>query len=381
MARRAAALAALCAAAAAASPCNGDADCHMAGRCVAGACQCEKGWGGADCGRLALGVSYPCGAGGLCMHGELDNKATWGANAVQGDDGRWHMYAAMFPNASLPAWRTDTRVAHAVADRPQGPYTGADVALGKRGPAGDSYWDSIMQINPVAQRAPDGTWLLYYTGASISNATSDLDCRSSPAADPTCMQRVGLATAPAPEGPWARRGAPIVNPGPAGSWDDLFTTNPTPYIYPNGSALLLYKARAIEDQGVMSTGVAFAEHWSGPYERRGGKIQNLSKICEDAGIYRSPSMGVFRILFHCGCTYRYMWSLNGLDWHGTTPEIPWCSFTFSDGTNGTVTRRERPQFVLGKDGHPTHLLNAVQPTQPTDPVRGTLSWTLATELH
>jgi hypothetical protein len=35
---------------------------------------------------------------------------------------------------------------------------------------------------------------------------------------------------------------PILSPSPVnGSWDHLFVTNPGPYIYPNGSALLIYK--------------------------------------------------------------------------------------------------------------------------------------------
>jgi hypothetical protein len=35
----------------------------------------------------------------------------------------------------------------------------------------------------------------------------------------------------------------------------------------NGSVLLVYKARSMADFGVMRTGVAFAEHRSGPYKR------------------------------------------------------------------------------------------------------------------
>eukprot|EP01062_Namystynia_karyoxenos_P061550 TRINITY_DN538_c0_g3_i1.p1 TRINITY_DN538_c0_g3~~TRINITY_DN538_c0_g3_i1.p1 ORF type:complete len:414 (+),score=135.02 TRINITY_DN538_c0_g3_i1:75-1244(+) len=365
---------------AAAAPCSSDADCHMAGRCAAGSCRCEKGWGGPDCGQLQLGGSGRCGTWGLCMHGEMDNVATWGGEAVQGDDGKWHLYVAAFPNSTLDSWLWKSRVLHAVADAPQGPYVGKDYALGPRGPRTDSYWDSLTQHNPAVQRAPDGTYLLYYMGDSQhANSSADtFDCHSGAENQPACMQRVGLATAPSPEGPWKRRDAPILPPGPPGQWDDLFTTNPTPHVFPNGSVLLVYKARSLEDQSVMSTGAAFAEHWEGPYVRRGGKISSLSAICEDAGIYYSPTMEVFRMILHCGCNYKYVWSRNGIDWHGTTPEIPWCNISFTDGTTGKVGRRERPKWVIGADGHPTHLLTAVQPIEAVDPVHGKNTWTLAT---
>ena len=81
-----------------------------------------------------------------------------------------------------------------------------------------------------------------------------------------------------------------------------FTTNPTPLALGNGSVLLLYKARSREDWGKMSTGVAFCDHWSGPCRKIGGAIAGIPGACEDAGIYQSPTSGVFRIILHCGCS-------------------------------------------------------------------------------
>ena len=55
-------------------------------------------------------------------------------------------------------------------------------------------------------------------------------------------QRIGMAHAKSPTGPWARPDAPIIAPGPSGAWDDAFTADMAPYIFPNGSALIIYKA-------------------------------------------------------------------------------------------------------------------------------------------
>ena len=177
-----------------------------------------------------------------------------------------------------------------------------------------------------------------------------------------CNQRVGLATATHPHGPWTRRVAPIVDAGKPGAWDDLFTTNPTPHVLQNGSVLLLYKARSRANWNKMSTGVAFAEHWSGPYERRGTGPVDVSGSCEDAGIYYSEAMAVFRIVLHCGCNYQALWSLDGVDWHRTATLQPWCHITYSDGTTETMSRRERPKWQVDKAGKLVGLLTGVFPT-------------------
>ncbi len=59
----------------------------------------------------------------------------------------------------------------------------------------------------------DGTWVLYfYTWNSYSQTTA-------PGA-------IGRATAPAPTGPWTPDPAPVLNPGSAGSWDELMVGSP-----------------------------------------------------------------------------------------------------------------------------------------------------------
>jgi hypothetical protein len=174
-----------------------------------------------------------------------------------------------------------------------------------------------------------------------------------------CNQRIGLASSPDPAGPWTRAATPIVNVGPAGAWDDLFTCNPTPLLLPNGSALLLYKARSKADPGKMSTGVAFAQHWSGPYVKNpAGAIDGIPGGCEDAGIYQSPETGVFRIVLHCGCAFLSLWSRDGVSWTLTpaAQAIPWCNVTWSDGSAGVLSTRQRPKWVRAKNGTVVALL-------------------------
>lgn len=54
----------------------------------------------------------------------------------------------------------------------------------------------------------------------------------------------------------------------------------------------------------MRTGAAFADHYRGPYRRVVSQPINVSGSCEDAGIYYSQLMKLFRMVLHCGCTYQ-----------------------------------------------------------------------------
>ena len=56
---------------------------------------------------------------------------------------------------------------------------------------------------------------------------------------------------------------------------------------------------------------------------------------------------------------------------------PWCNVTYEDGSREEIRRRERPQWVLGPDGLPTHLMTGVLPA--ADSHEGQV-WTMAAPL-
>jgi hypothetical protein len=58
----------------------------------------------------------------------------------------------------------------------------------------------------------DGTWVLYYFMLNGSTFTGP--------------QSIGRATAPGPTGPWTLSQQPVLEPGPAGAWDDVQVSNP-----------------------------------------------------------------------------------------------------------------------------------------------------------
>lgn len=99
--------------------------------------------------------------------------------------------------------------------------------------------------------------------------------------------------------------------------------------------------------------------------------------CEDAAVYVSPQ-GYYRVIFHCSCNYLMAASRDGVHYRqiGEGPK-PWCNISYTDGSREKLRRRERPQWVMGKGGLPTHLMTGVLPTEDS---HGGQVWTMAVEL-
>ena len=232
------------------------------------------------CARLDLGPVLPCGAGGLCIRRRNDwggNASTWTGAVLHGDDGRFHMFGGLMANGCplmglrpgiSPYWLTNAVIVYATSSSPAGPYAPQSIAL----PARERhFWDGLSAQSPAIARAPDGTWLLFYIGttrdedAAVCNGTGGWSNTTGGGSNPAGgmapearTQRIGLATSKSPEGPWERRDAPILGPGEAGKWDDLFTADMAPWVFANGSVLLVYKARSREGSAGMAHGLAFA---------------------------------------------------------------------------------------------------------------------------
>jgi hypothetical protein len=252
-----------------------------------------------------------------------------------------------------------------------------------------------MIHNPDAKRAPDGQYVLFYDGSSKPPAApagrvgmddvDDVDDVGDTKYNPIILrQKIGLATSSSPHGPWIRRDTPILEPtGVSGTWDQLFVTNPAGYIFPNGSALLIYKSGRSANWPSMYMGVAFADHYGGPYRRLTARKPlhiPASKDCEDPGIYFDPDLHVFRMVLHCGCGTQMLWSKNGVDWVLGGPEqvSGWCTgFNYTDGTAGHLTTRQRPHFILDQTGRATHVTTGVN--RPGDGAMGH-TWTMAAKL-
>jgi len=289
----------------------------------------------------------------------------WCGSVVRGDDGQYHMFASRWTKAVpfSPNWLTNSRVVRAVSPTPEGPYIYAEDVLP---PRGEAFWDGKMTHNPTIHRSGD-TFLLYYTGTTYPDPEpTDGAPIAEQGTAAHANQRIGLATAPSPAGPWTRRDQPTLQPRPD-KWDALMTTNPAPLVKADGSVLLLYKSVLARGQPIRY-GIAGAERFDAPYHRLSDEpfnpLGDPSVSYEDAYVWHEK--GQYRMIFndihghitgedHAG---GMAVSDDGVDWRLADPPkaysrtIPW-----DDGQTTTQGSFERPQLLV-ENGQPTHLFAA-----------------------
>lgn len=196
----------------------------------------------------------------------------WCPSVIKGLDGWWHMFASRWPSGlpMHPGWMTNSEIVRATADRPEGPYTFAEVVLPARGP---EYWDGCSTHNPTI-REHGGRFYLFYTGIT-SPLSAPQPGESFDTNDPRCVvarsrKRVGMAWADSLEGPWHRADQPRLEVKPR-SFYSFLTSNPSPWILADGRTVMLFKSRAWEGttHGAMMIGLATADHPEGPYAVQG----------------------------------------------------------------------------------------------------------------
>lgn len=364
---------------AAAVACASVADCSGAGSCVSGACVCEPGFIGDSCAALDNRTAIPVDSGF-----RMAAYHVWGSQVVFDEaSALFHMLASIYPVA-LPfytSWLYCAQIAHATSPTALGPFAFQSIVLPYG--AADAWDRSVM--NPKILRAPreDSVWLLYYVGSSYDGPTPGgavpLPVNQSAA---QASQRVGLATAPSPSGPYTRySGAPVLLPRP-GMWDSRMTTNPAVVAFGGTSTALLmvYKASSPAGAGSAQTrvclGVAIAASWQAPFERIGAGDPILpcpdnSFYSEDPTVWRDARTGFFHLVFkdfaghwtRDGYSGAHAISVDGIAWKLTTPALAYTTrHRWSDGVTRVQAAQERAQVLLddgpGGDGAPLAMFFA-----------------------
>jgi hypothetical protein len=273
----------------------------------------------------------------------------WGTSVIRGEDGTYHAFASRV-SGDIHRWIFDSQIVRGTAPTPEGPFELQEVAL----PGRTGSWDH-MTHNPTIHRAPDGTFLLYYLGTRYDERDRT-EARDN--------QRIGLATAPSPAGPWSRRR--ILEPRSSG-WDGTYVTNPAPVVEADGSITLIYKALNDDRSGFhLSHGVARADSYEGEYERVREEPFLAETHLEDPYCWRADDR--YHLLLKDfegdyadeGNDGVYAWTTDVTAELTVEPGSAYSTrMTLADGSTPPVNRRERPQ-VLFEDGEPTHLYTAVR---------------------
>lgn len=287
---------------------------------------------------------------------ELDGWYVWGASMVRTGDHACHLLFSRWPRElGHRAWVTHSEVAYATADDPLGPYAFQGTVLAGSGGEG---WDADMIHNPTLLRAGD-RFYLYYTGNRGNGEY--WDHRNN--------QRIGVAVADHPGGPWRRSDTPLLDVRP-GSWDHLITTNPSVIRGPDGRFLLMYKTVGEGEMpfgGQVVHGVATADDPLGPFERHPEPVLSHPTDrfpLEDPFVWYGPDrfyaiLKDFKGLFtQAGPSLALFESPDGLDWQPAEHTlVSPLRIEWEDGDVQSVKHLERPQIHL-EGGRPRVLFCA-----------------------
>ncbi|MEM6393274.1 MAG: glycoside hydrolase family protein [Planctomycetota bacterium] len=296
----------------------------------------------------------------------------WGASMTRTPDGTCHLLYARWPrSAGHDAWVTESEIAHATADDPLGPYTHQSVVLPARG---NDHWDARCTHNPTVCHFND-QYFLYYMGTFGDDLPDPRDKYW----DHRNHQRIGVAVADHPAGPWQRFDQPLINCTP-GTHAGMCCANPSVTQRPDGSFLMIYKA--VGDQnpppkfGPVVHLAALADSPTGPFMTLPDPIftaENSDFPAEDPfiwvqdGTYHAIVKDMNGSFTPHGMALVAFTSPDGLNWSPadepflTTPQITW-----TDGQTQTLGHLERPQLYL-EDGQPKVLFCAADDTHPDRP--------------
>lgn len=287
----------------------------------------------------------------------LDGYYVWCGTMTRGDDGLYYMYFSFWEKRlGFDAWVTHSKIGYAVATDPFGEMEYCGIALDGRGFG----WDADCVHNPSVIKH-NGKYYLYYMG-NYGNGEY-WDHRN--------HQRVGVAVADSPKGPFRRFDEPVIDVSPTGH-DSLMTSNPSVTEGPDGRFYMIYKAvennGKLPKGGAVVCGIAVADAPVGPFSKHPTPImvnpENEWSV-EDAFIWYEGDrfyslakdfQGYFTKM---GKKHVALFeSRDALDWQLSDNPIGYLrGLEAEDGEHIALSNMERPQIYI-EDGKPIALLCA-----------------------
>lgn len=191
-----------------------------------------------------------------------DGWAVWCCAPIYGPDGKVHVFFTRTPK-NIHTWMTQGEIAHATADRPEGPYTVHGTVIKGRGPG---YWDRDGLINPRIYKVDDRYALFYMSVGDVSLPEHDRDHGSG----------IGLClSSDLWHWTYANGGERVLSPSDdPDAWDHGRCDNPSFVKHPTTGEYWLYYSGGrhqyspSEPRGIRdSTGLAHSKTLEGPYVR------------------------------------------------------------------------------------------------------------------
>lgn len=298
-----------------------------------------------------------------------DTMSVWGGSLVKGKDGLYHLFYSRWPKKLGWEWVTRSEVAHAVSKSLFGPYKFKDVALP---PRGVQYWDGLCTHNPTIHEF-NGKYYLYYMGNTGDEKIVSVPGKAKINWLHRNNQRIGVAVANDPNGPWKRFDKPVldITPGDSLAPDALCTSNPSVCQMTDGRILMVYKAVGKKYQmpqgGPVVHMVAISNKPTGPFKKYPNPVfleEGVRFPAEDPYIWYQDGKyrAIVKYIKNEGKNRDFFLvhyeSADGIDWQKAKNFlITDRTVTWDDGRKQQFTHLERPQVYL-EDGKPIALLCA-----------------------
>ena len=299
-----------------------------------------------------------------------DSSYIWCGTMIKSpNDQKYHLFYSRWPRKyGMMAWVTSSEIAHAVSDSPFGPFEYKDVPLPYRGA---DFWDGMYTHNPTIHYF-EGKYYLYYVGnfgdGKITNPELNWTHRNN--------QRIGVAIANDPNGPWQRMDSPLIDvSSDSTAHDAQMVANPSVTQMADGRYLMVYKAVGKNKPQPFGGPVV---HLSAISETPYGPFRKLNKPIFTAENVDFPAEDPF-VWFQDNCYYAIVkdmhgaftsagrslvlfYSLDGLDWKlAKHPLVSDLNIKLADGSVKKLEALERPQLFF-ENGKMVALLCAVNET-------------------
>ena len=284
----------------------------------------------------------------------------WCNSIIKGEDGKYHLIYSRFPKSrSFFSWLTNSEIAHAVSDAPEGPYkyvqTLINVDRTNYNPG-----DLITAHNPKIKYF-DGKYYIYFISTHIDRPIDDAELIETsrigydhPNWKPLrTNQRTYIASASSIDGKWTIQPEPLLEPdGPI----ETLVVNPAITQGGDGRYYMIIKGdKPGTTKFERNQAVAISD-----YPDKGFVIQPKPMIqdwdTEDASIWYDKKRERFYTIFHAHSYLGLMTSTDGMNWEKANDfKLVQKDIKQSDSDEFLVPNRMERPFVYIEDGKPRVL--------------------------
>ncbi len=288
---------------------------------------------------------------------------TWCFSVMQWKDGKYHGYYARWPKETgFGGWMTHCEIAHAVADKPEGPFKTTGTVIASRNLEG---WDVVNAHNPYVCVAGD-TICLYYISNNLKGA---LPVGSgSPASIDDWLKKnrgavrnsqcIGVAVATDPAGPFVRAKEVVV--APHGRFKNI-AVNPA-VVYRDGQFTMVMKGDdATKEEVFRIQLVGRSDRPEGPFHFEEVPVFDTVQS-EDASLWYDGEEACYYMVCHImgSRDLALSTSQDGLRWRPADhPVLMKKEIPLDDGTVWKPKRVERPFVLTDAQGIPVMVYLAV----------------------